>query len=114
MPIKSKIVLVPFPFDDFTSSKVRPALCLTDPIGPHRHVVLAFMTSQMPPDLLDTDLVLEVTHPDFALTGLKGPAVVRLHRIMTTATSFLQRELGRLSPTLEAEVASRLRKVFEL
>jgi mRNA interferase MazF len=32
---KGRIVLVPFPFDDMTASKVRPAVCLTDPIGPY-------------------------------------------------------------------------------
>ena len=42
---RGKIVLVPFPFDGLSSAKVRPALCLTDPIGPHRHVVLAFITA---------------------------------------------------------------------
>ena len=26
--MKYKIVLVPFPFDDFSGTKVRPALCL--------------------------------------------------------------------------------------
>ena len=40
-----KVVLVAFPFDDLSGSKVRPAVCLTDPIGPHRHVVLAFVSS---------------------------------------------------------------------
>ena len=42
---KDKIVLVPFPFDDLSAEKVRPAVCLTDPIGQHRHVILAFITS---------------------------------------------------------------------
>jgi len=32
---KHKVVLVPFPFDDLSSTKVRPAVCLTDLIGPH-------------------------------------------------------------------------------
>ncbi len=50
--IKGKVVLVPFPFDDFSSTKVRPAICLTNPIGPHRHVVLAFISSQPPVDIL--------------------------------------------------------------
>jgi len=27
---KGKIVLVPFPFDDLTADKVRPALCFSD------------------------------------------------------------------------------------
>lgn len=30
---KGKVVLVPFPFDDLMMAKVRPAVCLTEPIG---------------------------------------------------------------------------------
>jgi len=29
---KGKVVLVPFPFDDLSATKVRPAVCLTNPI----------------------------------------------------------------------------------
>jgi len=29
---KGKVVLVPFPFDDLSSAKVRAAVCLTEPI----------------------------------------------------------------------------------
>jgi hypothetical protein len=29
---KHKIILVPFPFDDFSELKVRPAICLTNSI----------------------------------------------------------------------------------
>lgn len=39
---RGKIVLVPFPFDDLSTAQVRPAVCLTEPTGPQRHVVLAF------------------------------------------------------------------------
>lgn len=35
--IRGKIVLVPFPFDDLSTTKVRPAVCLTERIGPHDH-----------------------------------------------------------------------------
>lgn len=111
---KGKLVLVPFPFDDLSGTKVRPALCLTDPIGPFRHVVLAFLTSQTVSPLLDTDLLLEPSHPDFPGTGLRGPGTVRLHRLMTVTTSLIQRELGALSAVLQAEVDARLRKLFGL
>jgi mRNA interferase MazF len=40
--IKYKIVLVPFPFDDFSDTKLRPALCLTDYIGNFNQNVIAF------------------------------------------------------------------------
>ncbi len=56
--MKGKIVLVPFPFDDLSTTKVRPAVCLTDPVGPHRHVIMAFLSSRMPVDQLETDLIL--------------------------------------------------------
>jgi hypothetical protein len=36
--LKNRIVLLPIPFDDLTATKVRPAVCLTNPIGPHKHV----------------------------------------------------------------------------
>ena len=36
--IKQSIVLVPFPFDDFSNTKVRPALCLTEEIGKYNQV----------------------------------------------------------------------------
>lgn len=31
--MKGKVVLVPFPFDDLSANKVRPAVCLTNPVG---------------------------------------------------------------------------------
>src|SRR6266849_4141192 len=101
--IKGKVVLVPFPFDDLSGTKVRPAVCLTNAIGSLRHVVLAFLTSQMPSTLFDTDLVLDATHADFAATGLRFPSVLRLHRLMTAVSSIIQRELGELTPGLKAE-----------
>jgi mRNA interferase MazF len=111
---RGKVVLVPFPFDDLSSTKVRPAICLTDPVGPHRHVVLAFISSQVPTDLLKTDLVLDSTDADFAQTGLRVSSTLRLHRVMTVTTELIRRELGELPPRMQGQVAQRLRKLFGL
>lgn len=110
---KGKVVLVPFPFDDLSATKVRPAVCLTEPIGRHRHVILAFITSQAPPDPVVTDVRLDRADPDFALTGLRATSTLRLHRVMTATTALIQRELGRLSPRQQAAVTSRLRDLFD-
>ena len=67
---RGKVVLVPFPFDDLSSAKVRPAVCLTEPVGVHRHVVLAFVSSRRPREMLETDVVLDEDDADFAGTGL--------------------------------------------
>ena len=111
---KGKLVLVPFPFDDLSATKVRPAVCLTDPIGAHRHVVLAFISSQIPGVPLPTDLVLRSGDPDFSATGLRGNSVLRLHRMMTVSTALIQRELGTLSAALQAAVEHRLVSLFQL
>lgn len=109
-----QVVLVPFPFDDLSSSKVRPAVCLTDPIGPHRHIVLAFITSQIPSELLPTDIVIDSTRADFAVTGLRVSSSLQLHRLMTVTTSLIQRELGVLPADIQVQVRARLRLLFQL
>jgi mRNA interferase MazF len=111
---KGKVVLVPFPFDDLSAAKVRPAVCLTDPVGPHRHVILAFITSRIPADLIETDIVLDTSYSDFATTGLRVSSTLRLHRLMTASTSLILRELGELSPDMRAQVADKLRELFGL
>jgi len=111
---KYKVVLVPFPFDDLSSSKVRPAVCLTEPIGPHRHVVLAFVTSRVLAQPLATDLVIDSSDADFTITGLHVSSTLQLHRLMTATIGLIRRELGQLSPRMQTQVNKRLRKLFGL
>lgn len=111
---KGKVVLVPFPFDDLSSTKVRPAVCLTEPVGPHRHVVLGFITSQAPPDPQPTDIVLSPTTPGFAVTSLRVTSTLRLHRLMAVTTTVIRRELGSLPAPVQAQVTSALRLLFGL
>jgi len=94
--MKHKVVLVPFPFDDLSSAKVRPAVCLTEPVGQHRHVVLAFITSRVPDEPLSTDLIFKETDHEFSETGLRVSSTLQLHRMMTVTTNIIVRELGSL------------------
>ena len=109
-----RIVLVPFPFDDLTGSKVRPAVCLTNAVGVHRHVVLAFITSNVPPKLEASDLLIDPASADFGMTGLKVRSTLRLHRMVTISTGIIERQLGVLPPKLQAEVQQRLRALYGL
>lgn len=111
---RGKVVLVPFPFDDLSTTKVRPAACLTDPIGEYRYVVLAFITSRIPADIMGTDLILDKNEADFAVSGLQVSSTLRLHRLMTVATALIRRELGELSPRMIKRVEEKLRLLFRL
>lgn len=112
--MKNKRFLVSYLFDDFSSNKVRPALCLTEPTGPHKHVVLAFITSRIAQQLLPTDLIIDASHEEFGTTGLRVSSTLQLHRLMTVTTSMLRRELGTLPPSMQAQVSERLLHLFDL
>ena len=112
--MKYKIVLVPFPFDDLTQAKPRPAVCLTNAIGVHRHIVVAFITSQVPAAPMTTDIILDSNRADFQQTGLLVASTLRLHRLVTVNRSIIQRELGRLPLSVQTDVQNKLRKLFDL
>lgn len=106
--MKGKVVLVSFPFDDLSATKVRPAVCLTNPIGPNLHIILALITSRIPSDLMETDLVLDTSHHDFAVSGLHKPSIIRLDHLITLRKSIIQRELGTLSLETQKQIAQKL------
>ncbi|MGH9348560.1 MAG: type II toxin-antitoxin system PemK/MazF family toxin [Vicinamibacterales bacterium] len=101
-------------FDDLATQKARPAVCLTEPLTSHRHIVLAFVTSRQPDDPLDTDVVLDPEDPGFAQTGLQVRSTVRTHRLLTIASGVIRRELGSLSPNLQGRVSDAVRRLFAL
>jgi mRNA interferase MazF len=112
---RGTFVLSPFPFTDLTGRKVRPALVVSRTDRSGSDVVLAFLTTyrgQSP--LLPTDLLLLDTEPDFAQTGLKGSALLKLDKLVTLNTSILHGELGELPLALVNEVNVRLRYALDL
>lgn len=111
--IKNSIILVPFPFDDFSVAKVRPALCLTSEIGKYDHVIIAFISSKIPEDLIDSDVIVRKYSEISLETGLTVDSVIRLHKIVTIPKSLIKRKLGSISKTIEIEVNKKIRQLFD-
>jgi mRNA interferase MazF len=111
--IKNSIVLVPFPFDDFSVLKVRPALCLTSEIGIHEHVINAFISSKIPDDLVDSDLIIQQETEQSAGTGLAVDSVIRLHKMVTIPKYLIKRKLGTINKALEVEIIAKIRHLFD-
>ena len=106
--IKNSIVLIPFPFDDFSTSKVRPALCLTSEIGNFDHIIIAFISSKIPDDLIESDFVIERNSPLCEGTGLTRDSVIRLHKIVTIPKSLIKRKLGVIDTSVEIEIRKKI------
>lgn len=93
---------------------MRPAVCLTDTIGVHRHVVLAFITSVILVAPEASDVLLSSGMADFAKTGLRLTSTLRLHRVMTVSAAIIRRQLGVLPPIARQQVTERLRVLFAI
>jgi len=112
--IKNSIVLVPFPFDDFSGSKVRPALCLTSEIGKYDHIVIALISSKIPEDLNDSDLVIKRNTDDWTGTGLTVDSVIRLHKMVTIPKFLITRKLGTINKRIKSELTIKIRQLFDI
>ena len=110
--MKGKIFLALFPYDDLSANKLRPTACLTNPVGSRQHIILAYITSPIPSNLVETDIVLDTTHPDFTASGLRVPSRIRLHQLVTVSTAVIHRELGELSLDIQAQIAEKLYKLL--
>lgn len=112
--MKFKIVLINFPFDNFSETKLRPSLCLTETISKYRHIIFAPLTSNLTNVTETFDLAIENTDPDFKSTGLKVSSIIKLHRLLTASDSIIQSTIGVLPETYHVEVYDRLKKLFNI
>ena len=111
--IKNSIVLVPFPFDNSSVSKVRPALCLTSEIWKYNHIIIAFISSKVPDDLIDSDLIIRKNSNSSIGTGLYADSVIRLHKIVTIPKSLIKRKLGIISKPIALEIRKKINNLFD-
>ncbi len=111
--IKNSIVLVPFPFDDYVSSKVRPALCLTSEIGKFKHIIIAFISGKIPEDILESDIVIKKASLNWEGTGLTVDSIIRLHKIVTIPKSLIKRKLGTINKSVEIETRKKIIEMFD-
>jgi hypothetical protein len=64
---------------------LRPVLLLTEPIGPKREVLVAYISSVVPSLLLPSDILLDSGQTEAQATNLKVISVLRLHKLNQTA-----------------------------
>ena len=113
---RGSVVLTDLPFTDLSGSKLRPALVVTtSPIG--KDIVVLAISSiirgALAPSAL-SDCLIELSHPEFPLTGLRVASVIRTHRLATIEQSRVVRRLGNIGPLLQAEVDKQLRQILGL
>jgi hypothetical protein len=109
-----EIYLARFPFGDIPGMKLRPVLLLTEPVGSIPEILVAYISSVTPGQLLPSDLVLDPNKPEFRGAHLKVISVLRLHKLATIHCSSLARSLGRLSVPVMSIVTGKLKELLQL
>jgi|SRR5271157_361087 len=109
-----EIYLAQFPFGDVPGMKLRPVLLLTGPVGPVPEILVSYISSVIPPQVLASDIVVDPSKPGFRSTHLKTISVVRLHKLATIHCSSLVRYLGPIGAATATLTRSKLQALFGL
>ena len=104
---RGEIYLATFPYGDAPGMKLRPVCLLTGPLGPVPEVLVAYISSVVPSQLLPSDLLMDPNSADFRSTNLKSPSVLRLHKLATIHVTSIVRYLAKLEPAAGSLSSSR-------
>ncbi len=111
---KGDVVVVKFPFilkeGTAVIQKGRPAFVISDDKIKRRYkdVVLAAITSQIPQDIMELEIVLEPASP----TGLVKRSLLRLDFIMTVPEELISRKIGILPKIVVKESERMLKRLL--
>ena len=102
------IVLTLFPFTDLTSAKRRPAVVVSKTVKHKSDAIVAFISSVVPDELSETDLLFNSDRKDFKKSGLKKTSVFKLDKLATLNKSIFTGELGSIDLATLNDIDTRL------
>lgn len=105
---RGKVVLVPFPFTDLSSQKIRPALILSKNNRTNPDIVVLFISSVIVNKSDEYSYIIQTDHKAFSQTGLKVTAVVVCHKLATLDKSIVIGEVGEFPVSLMKEISQRV------
>ena len=101
-----EVVLVAFPYADFSKFKKRPALVVG--IAEFENLILCQITSKAE----TSKTAVPLTDDDFALGCLSKDSFIRPDKIFTVEQSVIDRKIGRLQTFKMNQVKLRVRQLF--
>lgn len=109
--VRGDVVLVPFPFADLRSRKVRPALVVSGKIYHTNEpdLIIAAITSNVSANTGPTDYLIS----DWKKTGLIRPSVVKAS-LATVEPTLVRHSIGQIGSSELREVEERLKIALEL
>ncbi|HLD88836.1 MAG TPA: type II toxin-antitoxin system PemK/MazF family toxin [Candidatus Nanoarchaeia archaeon] len=104
--VKGDVVVLPFPYTDFSSVKKRPAVVIANLRG--QNIILAQITTNQ---RNDEDLI-SLTRKDFASGSLSSDSFIMAALIFTADASQIEYKAGKIKTEKVKEVQNKLVEVF--
>ena len=109
---QGEIVLLPFPFTDFSSFKQRPALVISsdDFNFSQSDIIVAAVTSHILPRLGKNEVLIGKNNPE--KFGLPKTSLVKLDKIITIDQRLVRKIIGNLSKSEMKNILNKVREIF--
>jgi mRNA interferase MazF len=107
MPSQGDIVLVPIPFTDFSSTRRRPVIVLSN--DAHNQTSPDMVVVSMTSNLNPTAYGFTITSADLDSGALNHPGKVRVDKIYTVAQGIIVKTFGRVN----GQTLDRIRQLLQ-
>lgn len=87
---------------------------MTNEIGKYSHVIIAFISSKIPEDLIESDIIINKQSDINKTAGLTVDSVIRLHKVVTIPKSLIKRKLGTINKTIVSEVRNKISQLLDI
>ena len=103
------ILLVPFPFAEFTNRKVRPCVVICTTKDKYQDLIVSAISSVVPDNLNENEILVESD----SLNSLRKTSVIKVDRIVTVKSTDVIARIGELSEKHKEEFIKKFKNLVE-
>ena len=113
---RGDVVLVPFPFQDKSGEKIRPAVVVQSDVENQRlaNTIVAMITGNLDDAQQPTTVLVDPRANDGSSSGLNGPSLVKCYNLATIRQRRILHVIGHLSEPLMQAVDQALKSALKL
>lgn len=106
------VFLIPFPFTDLSSSKLRPALIISKNNSLNEDIIVSFISTKISKE--SNAIFLSHKDEEFLHSGLKKDSEIRLNKLATLKKSLILGEIGNVSEKFLQKHQKKFYNIFAI
>ena len=107
------VVLVKFPFTDYSTSKLRPAIIVSKD-NSRPDIIVSFISSALPLQENEDEYTITKNHAAFPKTGLRVDSVFKMRKLATLDQKVIIGKIGHIESSLQIILDTLLKAALGL